>query len=79
MGHTANFVRDKLPSKYSHELVEQVVKQPYQRQTASTYLTQIRDIVVLREIKVGREKLFIHHKLTQLFTQDSDEFKHYNK
>ncbi len=89
MEHTANFVRDKLPSIYSRELVEQTFMQPYcrianlvdaniaKRQTASTYLKQLSDIGVLKEIKVGREKLFIHPKLIHLLTQDSHEFNHY--
>jgi Fic family protein len=40
------------------------------RQTASEYLKQLRDVGVLTEIKVGREKLFIHPKLMTLLKSD---------
>ena len=57
------------PSLYSRELVELIFVQPYsrisnvvdagiaKRQTASEYLKELRDIGVLEEIKVGREKV----------------------
>ena len=89
MDHTAGFVRDQLPSIYSRELVEQTFTQPYcrianlvdaniaKRQTASTYLKQLCDIGVLKEVKVGREKLFIHPKLMRLLTQDKNGFEQY--
>ncbi len=89
MDHTADYVRDKLPSIYSRELVEQTFMQPYcrianlvdaniaKRQTASTYLKHLSDIGVLREVKVGREKLFIHPKLMRLITQDNNGFELY--
>jgi len=90
MEHTADHVREKLPSVYSRELVELIFVQPYcrigklvdaniaKRQTASVYLKQLRDIGVLKEIKVGREKLFIHPKLIQLLTQDKSKFEKYS-
>lgn len=89
MEHTAEYVREKLPSIYSRELVEQIFVQPYcrigylidaniaKRQTASVYLKQLCDVGVLEEIKVGREKLFIHPKLMKLLTQDSNKYKGY--
>ena len=89
MDHTAGYVREKLPSIYSRELVEQTFMQPYcritnlvdaniaKRQTASAYLKQLSDIGVLRELKVGREKLFIHPKLMRLLTQDNNGFEQY--
>lgn len=40
------------------------------RQTASTYLKALCDIGVLREIKVGREKLFVHPNLMTLLTSE---------
>jgi len=87
MHHTADFVRAKLPSIYSRELVELTFVQPYcrignlvdaniaKRQTASVYLIQLCDIGVLREVKAGREKLFIHPKLMRLLTQDNNAFE----
>ncbi|MCW8957713.1 MAG: Fic family protein [Gammaproteobacteria bacterium] len=89
MDHTTDFVRYKVPSIYSRELVEQTFMQPYcrianlvdaniaKRQTASTYLKQLCGIGVLKEVKVGREKLFSHPKLMRLLTQDNNGFEQY--
>lgn len=89
MDHTTEFVRSKLPSIYSRELVDLTFVQPYcrianlvdakiaRRQTASVYLKQLRDIGVLNEIKVGREKIFTHPKLMHLLTQNNSEFEKY--
>jgi Fic family protein len=69
-------------SLYSRELVELVFEQPYsrignvvsagiaKRQTASVYLKELCDIGVLREVKAGREKLFIHPNLMELLTAE---------
>jgi len=87
--HTCNYVREKLPKIYSRELVELTFIQPYcritnvvdagivKRQSASVYLKAIADIGVLEEIKVGREKLFMHPKFLQLLTGDSNDFTQY--
>lgn len=48
-----------------------------QRQAASRYLKELVDVGVLRETPVGREKLFIHLKLMQLLTRDSNRFEPY--
>lgn len=89
MEHTANYVRESIPSIYSRELVEQTFMQPYcrianlvdaniaKRQTASVYLKQLSEIGVLKEVKVGREKLFIHPKLMRLLTHDNNGFEQY--
>ncbi len=86
---TANYLRSNLPKVYSHELVQLIFEQPYcrisdlvdrdiaKRQTASAYLKQLCDIGVLNEIQSGKEKLFVHPKLTRLMTQDSNQFDHY--
>lgn len=88
--HTCEFVKQALPSIYSHELVELIFTQPYsrisnltdagiaKRQTASSYLKQLCDIGVLREIKVGREKIFIHPKLMELLKSDTNTFEDYS-
>jgi len=72
---TTAYVQKKAPSLYSRELVELTFVQPYcrisnvvdagiaKRQTASVYLKELCDIGVLKEVKSGREKLFIHPKL----------------
>jgi len=76
------FVRDNAPKIYSHELVDMLFVQPYsriqnlveagvaKRQTASVYLKQLSDLGMLRELKVGREKLFVHPNFVRLLTSD---------
>jgi Fic family protein len=76
------FVRDYAPRIYSHELVDLLFVQPYcriqnvvesgiaKRQTASVYLKQLADLGMLRELKVGREKLFVHPNFLQLLTSE---------
>jgi Fic family protein len=90
MDDTADHVRIRAPKIYSRELVELVFVQPYcriqnvvdaglgHRQTAWTYLKTLVDIDVLREVKVGREKLFIHPKLIGLLTSESHSYKPYS-
>jgi Fic family protein len=87
--HTTEYVRDALPRIYSRELVDVVFEQPYcrignlvdkgigQRQAASRYLKDLANVGVLREMPIGREKLFIHPKLMQLLTRDSNRFEPY--
>lgn len=87
--HTTEYVREKLPKIYSHELVSLIFELPYcrisnlteagvaKRQTASQYLKQLVDIGVLVEATAAKEKLFVHPKLMQLLTRDSNRFKRY--
>lgn len=87
--HTAEYVRTRLPKIYSYELVNLIFELPYcrinnltelklaKRQTASVYLKQLVQIGVLTEMAVGKEKLFVHPKLMQLLTRDSNEFSPY--
>ena len=82
-------VREHAPSLYSRELVELVFEQPYsrignvvdagiaKRQTASVYLKHLCDIGVLREVKAGREKLFIHPNLMKLLTAEDHKVPEY--
>lgn len=89
MEHTGQYLQTELPKIYSHELVQIVFQQPYcriqnlveagiaKRQTASVYLKQLCDVGVLEERQVGKEKLFIHPKLVQLLSQDSNEVTRY--
>jgi Fic family protein len=82
-------VREHAPSLYSSELVELVFEQPYsrigsvvsagisKRQTASVYLKELCDFGVLREVKAGREKLFIHPNLMKLLTAEDHEVPEY--
>lgn len=89
--HTKDFIKNELPAIYSRELVDLLFTQPYcrianlvdekiaKRQTASVYLKQLVTAGVLEEIKVGREKLFIHPKLIKFIIQDSNEYDKYEQ
>ncbi|MEO8101617.1 MAG: Fic family protein [Betaproteobacteria bacterium] len=78
---TAETIRIDAPQIYSRELAELVFVQPYcrigdvvdakiaQRQTASVYLKRLCEIGVLKEIKAGREKLFINPAFLQLLAR----------
>jgi hypothetical protein len=77
-GRAAEYVRSNAPKIYSRELIDIIFTQPYcriqnvvdagiaKRQTASTYLKALESLGVLKEIKVGREKLFIHPNFVRL-------------
>jgi Fic family protein len=85
MQDTADQVRQKAPAVYSRELIELIFVQPYcrignlvdadiaQRQTASVYLKELCDVGVLKEVKVGREKLFINPRLMTLLTSEREK------
>ena len=87
--HTTEFVRESLPKTYSHELVNLIFELPYcrigslvdagiaKRQSASQYLKQLVEICVLIEAPATKGKLFIHPKLMQLLTRDSNVFQLY--
>ena len=74
---TAETIRTQAPRIYSRELTELVFVQPYcrivdvvgaglaQRQSASTYLRTLVEIGILRQVKAGREKLFINPALLE--------------
>lgn len=87
--HTSDFVRNRLPKIYSHELINLIFKLPYcrisdvigagiaKRQTASNYLKQLVEAGVLDEVDSGKEKLFVHPKLYDLLTTENNVFKLY--
>ncbi len=89
MEHTAEFVQHRLPKIYSWELVELLFRQPYcrisnlvenniaKRQTASVYLKQLCEAGVLREIKSGRENIFVHPKYIELLTGEENVWVYY--
>ena len=82
-------MRERLPKVYSRELVDVIFEQPYcrignlvekqvaQRQAASRYLKALSHIGVLRELAVGREKLYLHPKVLRLLTRDGNHFAPY--
>lgn len=86
---TAEYVRAKLPKIYSRELVDVIFEQPYcrianlvqariaARQAAARYLKALVSIGVLAEQAFGKEKLFVHPKLMNLLTRDSNAFDPY--
>ncbi|MCH9693031.1 MAG: Fic family protein [Gammaproteobacteria bacterium] len=89
MQHTGEFVQKQLPKIYSWELVELLFKQPYcrignlvdadiaKRQTASVYLKQLCELGVLREVKSGRENIFVHPKYIELLTGEENVWVYY--
>jgi Fic family protein len=89
MEHTAEYVQYKIPKTYTWELVELLFKQPYcrignlvdagiaKRQTASVYLKQLCDAGVLKELKSGRETIFVHPKYIELLTGEENVWVFY--
>lgn len=87
--HTIEYIKTDADKIYSRELVDIIFEQPYsrisnlvdrgiaKRQAASTYLKKLVEIGVLEEMNVGKEKLFLHPKLLQLLTNDSNSFTVY--
>jgi Fic family protein len=79
---TTERMRRDASSVYSRELAELVFVRPYcriahvveaglaKRQTASTYLKTLVDIGVLREHKMGREKVFLNPAFIDLLKRD---------
>lgn len=86
---TVIYVQKMLPKIYSRELVEMIFTQPYcrianlvnagiaHRQSASTYLKALAKIGVLQEYALGKEKLFIHLRLMDLFRQGNNTWTSY--
>lgn len=80
-----HYLRQSYPKLYSRDLVDVIFEQPYcriknvvdrgigTRQLASRYLHGLVEAGVLRELSVGREKLFLHPRLLALLTRDSNE------
>ena len=87
---TARFVRDRAPKTYRPALIDLLFEQPYcriadlvdagiaERQTASRHLQTLVEIGVLRDRRLGREKLFFHSKLFGLLTEEPNEFVAYS-
>ena len=85
----SEYVRTHAAKIYSRELVEIIFTQPYcriqnlvesgiaKRQTASVYLKSLETIGVLKEVKVGREKLFLHPAFVKLLTSDDHPLLQY--
>ena len=79
---TTEHMQTEAPKIYSHELAELIFVRPYcrighvieaglaQRQTASRYLKTLVDIGLLKEIKAGREKVFLNPAFIDLLKRD---------
>lgn len=84
-----DFVRARAPTVYSRELIDVLFVQPYcriqnlvqagvaKRETASDYLRKLVEIGMLSEIKVGRDKLFLHPNFAQLLTSEDHPVRTY--
>lgn len=80
---TAARLSAEAPRLYTRELVELLFVQPYcrignlvdagiaKRQTAAAYLQQLVGIGLLKEVKRGREKLFVNAPMLALLTRES--------
>jgi len=80
---TIETAKSKLPSHvYSKELIELIFEQPYckiqflvrkniaKRQTASQYLKELVKIGIMKEEKLGKEKLYLNKKLYNILKED---------
>jgi Fic family protein len=77
------------PKIYSRELIDVVFTQPYcriqhlvasgvaERQTASRYLKELVAIGMLRELQLGKEKLFLHPAFLQLLSNEDHRIAGY--
>jgi Fic family protein len=86
---TAEYVKQTLPKIYSRELIDLIFEKPYariqnvidrniaQRQSASKYLQELARVGVLEIKMFGREKLYLHPRLLQLLTKDSNQVQGY--
>lgn len=84
MDMAAAHIRNHAPKIYSPELTELIFAEPYtrvahlvnagiaKRQTAAVYLKQLSAIGILKEQKVGRDKIFVHRKYLYLLTRDEN-------
>lgn len=89
LDHTTQYVSRTSPKIYRYELIELIFLQPYcrighvidagiaRRRTASGYLKKLCDIGVLKEVKAGRDKLFIHTKYLELLMSEEHQFEKY--
>ena len=89
MEHTSSYTSAAKPNVYTRELVDLTFIQPYcriahvidagiaQRATASKYLRELCAIGVLKEITIGRDKVFIHPKFLNLLIHERNDFPLY--
>ncbi len=80
-----DYLRTSYPKLFDRDLVDAIFEQPYcriktlverglgSRQLASRQLHGLVGAGVLREVQMGREKLFLHPRLLTLLTRDSND------
>lgn len=85
MEETVDYVKTKQPKIYSRELVELLFVQPYcrisnvvdagivKRQTAAEYLQKLVSEGILKEMEIGREKIYINTRFMQILFKETDE------
>ena len=91
MDATSVYVRAELPKIHSRDLIDVIFAQSYcrianvvdkgiaKRQSASTYLKELVRIGVLKEEKIGREKVFLNKKYFDLLISDEHTFEPYGE
>lgn len=84
MHSTATLILHERPKIYSRELLELIFELPYcrianlverdiaKRQTAAEYLAALTEIGVLGSVKIGRDKLFVNRKYSDLLGDGAD-------
>ena len=78
METTAEIIKAELPKVYSKELIEIIFKLPYTKRlflieaglgtpkTVGNYLISLEEKGFLKSVKVGKEKLYLNHKLMEV-------------
>jgi Fic family protein len=78
MEKTSEKIKHAAPEIFSKELIETIFQQPYckrkfleeagivKKKTAGIYLSKLEEMGIMRSIKAGKEKLFIHQQLLDL-------------
>lgn len=86
----AEYLRSAHPKLFDRDLMDVIFEQPYcrirnlvdremgSRQLASRKLHGLVEAGILRDVVVGREKLFVHPRLLALLTRDSNEIEALN-
>ena len=82
METTTENIKTKLPKVYSKDLIEIIFKLPYTKRqflinaglgtpkTVGNYLILLEEKGFLDSIKVGREKLYLNHKLMEILEKE---------
>lgn len=81
MEETANQIKAKLPKVYSRDLVEILFRLPYTKRqhlidenignpkTVGNYLMTLEENGFLKSVKVGKEKLYLNHRLLKILEE----------